>query len=433
MLRSWALALGLTGACLISACIPDDVPPPKPQPASQASAAAPSGADAGASADQGTDTKSLLATVESMKGQLKDKPRGFNVSAALGNLFYDNGKFIDAIEYYSDALDRAAPAEKRIMELSAAGQLNPKAVVPDSCRLDQPTKDDVAQGNKAKALEEIVAAATALAPTDPAGEAACLGQLPLILANLHARRGNGWYLVGNADKARADHTAALALDPVNPEALFFSGALQFETAHGDPAKLAAGKAFWEKLLKVAPDHPRAQIVKETLPRVDQLFGPNANQGMAMAGHPPIDNQSAPPGGAAAPQLPAGMMEAMSNVQHTPEMDAQLDKTTADGEALLQQGKWQEALDMFKQVMPLRPSGKIALDLGIALRELGKPTAERVLTNATRMPGGDPVRAKYELAVYYEKHDPAQAKALYQEIQDDPKVGADAKGRLARLP
>lgn len=433
MVRSWALALGLMGACLSSACIPDDVPPPKPLPANQPGGSGAVAPDGGIG-DPGTDTKSLLATVESMKGQLKDKPRGFNVSAALGNLFYDNGKFIDAIEYYGDALDRAAPAEKRLTELAAAGQLDPKAAVPESCKLDHPTKDDLAQGNKARALEEIVAAAATLAPTDPAGEAACLGQLRLILANTHARRGNSWYLVGNADKARTDHTIALALDPVNPEALFFSGALALENAHGDPAKLAVGKAFWEKLLKVAPDHPRAQIVKETLPRVDQLFGPNAGHGgMDMAGHPPIEGQDAAPGGAAAPQLPAGMAEAMSNVQHTPEMEARLDKTTADGEALLQQGRYQEALDTFKQVMPLRPSGKIALDLGIALRELGKPTAERVLTQATRMPGGDPTRAKYELAIYYEKHDPAQAKALYQEVLDDPKVGADAKARLAKLP
>ncbi len=434
MVRSWALALGLAGVCLISACIPDDLPAAKPLPASQPDASIPATSDGGAVADQSSDMKSLLATVESMKGQLKDKPRGYNVSSALGNLFYDNGKFIDAIEYYSDALERAAPAEKRITELALAGKLDPKAVVPESCRLDRPTKDDVAQGNKVKALEEIVAAATALAPTEPTSEAACLGQLTLILANLHARRGNSWYLVGNSDKARTDHTIALALDPSNPEALFFSGALALETAHGDPVKLAAGKAFWEKLLKVAPEHPRAQIVKETLPRVDQLFGPNANQGaLAMGGHPPMEGQAAPADTAAAPQLPAGMAEAMSNVQRTPELEAQLDKTTADGEALLQQGKWQEALDTFKQVMPLRPSGKIALDLGIALRELGKPTAERVLTQATRMPGGDPVRAKYELAIYYEKHDPAQAKALYQEIVDDPKVGPDAKSRLARLP
>jgi len=71
-------------------------------------------------------------------------------------------------------------------------------------------------------------------------------------------------------------------------------------------------------------------------------------------------------------------------------------------------------------------------MGIALRELGKPTAERVLMNATKMPGADPARATLELAKFYEKSDVPQAKALLQQITSDPKYGAEAKTRLGKL-
>jgi len=434
----WHWTAGIAVAALASAaCIPDEVAPPPPasSPAPDASTPVPkdgtgdlsaNGLDDAANVDQ----KQLLATVDSMKTELRDKPRDFGVNVALGNLYYDNNRFIDAIEYYTDGLKLAAETEKQLNDLTASKSFDPKAPVPASCRLMEPTAKEAKDGPHLRALENVVAGAKALAETDPKGSVACLGQLLPMISNVHARRGNSWYLIGNADRAQGDHAAALALDPDNAEALFFSGALVLETAKGDAVKLAQGKAYWEKLLKVAPNHPRADLVRKTLPRIDQLFGPNAN-----AGHPPTGDGQ--PGEdeepAAAPQLPAGMMQAMQNVQHTPEMDAQLDKTTEEGEALLQKQQWQEALDTFKRVMPLRPSGRIALDLGIALRELGKPTAERVLTQATRMPGGDPQRARYELAVFYEKKDPQQAKTIYADLVNDPKVGADAKARLARLP
>lgn len=418
--------LALT-ALSLSGCIPEEAAPPA-QPAESAPDKAPAGGDvrtaptAGAAvATPPNDSKSLLATVEAMKDQLKDRPRDFNVDAALGNLFYDNGKYIDAIEYYTSALARIAP--KTSFE-GVAGSL------PAGCKLESSDKaadnkaandkPDGGPGPHPRSAEEAAAFADSIASTNPAGATACLKQLVPALANAYSRRGNSWYLIGNVDKARVDHIAALKLDPNNPDALFFSGAVEMETARGDPAKLAAGKAFWERLLKVAPDHPRSELVRQTLPRANELFGAPA-RGMPSGG-----------GTASAPALPAGLADSMQKVEHTPEMEAQLDKTTAEAEAMLDKQQWQAALDTLKQVMPLRPSGRTALGMGIALRELGKPTAERVLMQATRLPGGDPPRAKYELAIFYKKSDPAQAKALFQEVADDPKIGPKAKAELALL-
>ena len=131
-------------------------------------------------------------------------------------------------------------------------------------------------------------------------------------------------------------------------------------------------------------------------------------------------------------LSAGVAEAASNVKLTPELSRQLDETLAGGEKLLTEAKWQEALDTFKGVMPLRPDGRVALGLGIALRELGKPTAERVLTQAMRMPGGDAPRATYELALFYEKADAAKARSLFESLASDSNWGPKSKVRLAGL-
>ena len=420
-MRRIAVGTALAGA-LLAACIPD-APPEPPAPKVAAT-------DAGTPADLGTaDSKSLLSMVEAIKGQLKDRPRDFSINVALGNLYYDNGRFIEAVQYFTEAFELIAASEKHVAGLVATKALPTKTPVPEACKFDRPGDEEHAKGLRQRTLESIASTGTQLEAGDPKGALACWGQLVLPLANIHAKRGNAWYLVGNSDKARQDHTAALALDPNNAEALFFSGAITLELSRGEPAKLAEGKRFWEKLLKVAPDSSRASMVKETLPKVDELFGPHAQD--PMAGHPPVAGESRQMPQGPGP-LPAGVAEAAANVPRTAETEAALDKMTADAEALLGKGEWQQALDAFKGVMPLKPSGRLALGMGIALRELGKPTAERVLMQATQMPGGDPPRAKLELAIFYEKKDPAQARQLLTSLVDDPSVGAAAKTRLGNL-
>src|SRR6185437_3747010 len=50
------------------------------------------------------EAKALLARVEAMKDQLKDKPKSIEVTVALGSLYYDNGKYLDAVDYYRQAI-----------------------------------------------------------------------------------------------------------------------------------------------------------------------------------------------------------------------------------------------------------------------------------------------------------------------------------------
>lgn len=409
----------------LSACIPDD---PPPAPAAAAVEAAPTAA--GKVAD-GQDEKGLLKAVESMKAEIKDRPRDFGINLALGNLFYDNGRYVEALEYYRDAERIAAEVERALISTKD----RPAAKkTPESCR----PEDESAKDGR-RSFEKVAEAVKALSDASSPEAVACLRQLAPRVAQLHARQGNAWYLVGNGDKAREAHEAALAIDPDEPEALFFRGAHILENAKGDEAKLSAGRAEWEHLLRVAPDHPRATIVRETMPRIDELFGAKAvakahgHGAGAMAGHPPIGEAPQGDGPMAGPgPLPAGMAEAMQKTPMTPELAKSLDQKLADGDLLLAKGEWQAALDTFKGVMPLRPDGRVALGMGVALRELGKPTAERVLLQATRMPGGDAARAQYELGRLYETTQPAKARETYEAIKADPTWGRKASERLAAM-
>src|SRR5207248_6544908 len=107
-----------------------------------------------------------------------------------------------------------------------------------------------------------------------------------------ARRGNALYLIGNPDSALAEHKRVLERSPDYPESLFFVGAILLEQSKGDKAKLAEGKKYWKRLLEVAPDHPRAALVRETLPRADEVFKPQAQM---PVGHPPVGEPGLPPG------------------------------------------------------------------------------------------------------------------------------------------
>jgi tetratricopeptide (TPR) repeat protein len=372
---------------LLAACIPDEAPP-------AVTTAATSRVDP-------HDTKGLLQTVDALEHELKGRARDFGINLALGNLYADNGRYVEALGYYRDAEAVVAGAEA---SLSAA----PRRPPPPADCLPRTAADTADR----RSVEQVLQLAAARGGAEGL---ACLAGLSSTLAQLHARQGNAWYLAGNADKARERHERALRLDPDEPESLFFRGADLLESSRGDVQKREAGRAAWERLVKVAADHPRAAVARETLPHIDELFGPKA---------------TAPP--AAPPPLPEGAAAASAAVERTPGLAQQLDARLAQGERLLADAKWQEALDTFKAVMPLRPDGRVALGMGIALRELGRPTAERVLTQATRLPGGDASRATYELAVLLEKQNRAKARSLLESLAADPAWGPKAQQRLAGL-
>jgi len=388
------------------------------------------------------DPKALLAAVDRMQGELKGRPKTFEVLSALGNLYYENGRYLDAVDSFRQALSLAAPVEARREELQQQ-RVKPARDLPLECRRSGP----------GYGLTQIAQAARKL---DPPRELRCLDSALEMAVGARARRGNALYLVGNPDGALAEHRRVLAESPDHPESLFFVGAIVLEQSRGDKAKLEEGKKYWRRLLQVAPDHPRAALVKESLPRADEMFAAKP-EGPMPAGHPDV---ALPPGhpaiGGNAPAAPmahrgAGpedrpgvdektvqaVAEAAANTERTPELEKGLDELTAQAEALLDQGRYQEARDTIVRVMPMRPDdARTAAAMGGAMRGLGRgQLAERVLTRALELDPRQP-RALFELGkLLASRGDKAGAREMFRAAQSaDPKF-AQSHGipqELARI-
>ena len=114
-MKRLALALALF------ACKPSQPPAPP--------AASPPG-DPGSS-------KALLAEVDRLQEQIKNKPKTFEVVSALGNLYYENGRYLEAIDAFREAEEMAAPAQAEAQALRKKG-VKPAAEVPPECRRSGP-------------------------------------------------------------------------------------------------------------------------------------------------------------------------------------------------------------------------------------------------------------------------------------------------------
>jgi len=388
--------------------------------------------DGGALALDTTDPKKLLAAVDALSGPLKDSQKPFEVLSALGNLYYDNGRYLDAVDSLRQALEKAAPVEVAADALRARG-VKRAAVLPAECKKAPP----------AVGLEQVAAAAKKLEATEPAKALACDEQLQGDINDLRARHADALYLIGQPETALEEHKQVLARAPDSPESLFFVGAITLELSQGDKSKLEEGKRYWRRLLQVAPDHPRAALVKESLPNADTLFSPRQPESPAPAtadqalppGHPSIDGPAAAPaapraptdappaGGGPTPEQLQAIAEAASQTERTPELEQGLDSLTAQADQDLDSGHYQEARDKMVRVMPMRPDDpRTAAVLGAAMAGLGKPEmAERVLGRALQEDPRQP-RALYELGkLLAARGDKAGAKEKFTALQS-----ADAK-------
>jgi tetratricopeptide (TPR) repeat protein len=350
-------------------------------------------------------SKALLAEVDRLKDQIKHKPKTFEVVSALGNLYYENGRYLEAVDAFREAEELAAPAQVEADALRKKG-VKPVASLPAECRRSGPEYG----------LARIAEAARKL---DPPQQLRCLDNALDMALQDTARRGNSLYLVGNPDSALAEHRQVLARSPDYPESLFFVGAILLEQSNGDKKQLAEGKKHWQRLLKVAPDSPRATIVRETLPKADEVFKPRP-EGQMPAGHPPVaQRDDLPPGhppigggqpgapmahsGAQAPGEPSAeelrnLEEAVANTKRTPELEKGLDDLLAESEKALDQGRYQEARDAAVRVMPMRPDDpRTSAAMGGAMRGLGRmEMAQRTLMHALQLDPKQP-RALYEMA------------------------------------
>jgi len=379
---------------------------------------------AGAGALDPTDSKALLAEVDRLKDQLKDKPKTFEVLSALGNLYYDNGRYLEAVDTLRQAEELSAPFEAEAQALRKEG-VKPAAELPGECRRSGAEYGLVQIAQMAKRL-------------DPPHRLRCLDAALQMAQDVRARRGNSFYLIGNPDAALAEHRKVLERSPDYPESLFFVGAILLEQSGGEKTKLVEGKKYWARLLEKAPDSPRAPLVRDSLPRADEIFKPHP-EGALPIGHPSVaqEDERLPLGhpavgggqpgspmnhsGASAQPTPEeirNMQEAVQNTERTPELEKGLDDLLVEGEKDLDEGKYQDARDAVVRVMPMRPGdARAAAELGGAMRGLGRTEmAQRTLGRALQLDPKQP-RALYEMGkLLAQQGDKAGALQSFQALQ-----------------
>ncbi|MGA9523912.1 MAG: tetratricopeptide repeat protein, partial [Myxococcaceae bacterium] len=233
---------------------------------------------------------------------------------------------------------------------------------------------------------------------DPAGAAACA--LAALKPAIDAERmlGHARFLTGDTDGALTTLERVLQLAPDDGEALYAHATVLFEAKPDDVKALAQAKAEWEQFLKSEPTSPRVAWTRRMIARADQAIaagGVSALDKKQVAGAqakvasappsmaPPFaaPMQAAPmqAGSASPPPLTREAMEAFQNTQITPEMLERFAKLIDEGEVHLASGRFQEALENYKQVMPYQPdNARLRAGMAWALVALKRqPMADRV--------------------------------------------------------
>jgi tetratricopeptide (TPR) repeat protein len=184
-----------------------------------------------------------------MRAEVDRREKPLEVLVALGNLYFENGRYPDAIGWYGQAIALAEPGRRRYGALPQAVRAKAKA----SCPSAAPRA-----GAPRPGYAELSAAAEAREKRrDLAGAAACwrAALAPAVAARV--QRANAYLLSGDPAKAIAEHEAALADAPDDPDALWFLGLALADSAQGDVARLERARSLWHRLEQVQPGGPHA--------------------------------------------------------------------------------------------------------------------------------------------------------------------------------
>ncbi|OJH40128.1 tetratricopeptide repeat protein [Cystobacter ferrugineus] len=373
----------------------------------------------------------LLKQLEGMQG-LREREKTFEIASSLGKLYYTSGRFEESIPYLQQAEDKAKST--RELFLAQRKKLGGGAV---------PSAEEARCGftEQTPMEERAKVAAERAKKGDTAGAVAC-GRAALELSlDVESMRANALFLTNDAPGALKVYERVLEVAPSFADALFGRSAVLYETRGEDLKALRGAHEGFEAFIAAHPNSPRVSLARKLSRMTDEAEKAGGMKKWLATreedrrirsskldlsrGAPPMARASAPNaggqpmaagpmqgGGASAPMISQETMEAMNSVEHTPELEAHLDQTVAQGEDLLAKGRYDEALTAYRQVMPLRPDGRVKAGLAWTLVGLGKPTAERVWGVAV---SSDPAAVDKLGETLKAKGDTKGAKALWTKL------------------
>jgi tetratricopeptide (TPR) repeat protein len=313
----------------------------------------------------------VMKKVESSP-ELKDKDKPFEIAVSLGKLYLGQGRYSDAALYFSQALSAAAEARRLAKQLGTASATTP---IPAQC---EPTADKtLAQ------LVERTKAAQAAGPSKRDEAIGCARAAVSALPEVDVLAGHSLFLNGSFDDALKTYSQSLDTFPNNLEARYARAALVLDSKGDDVKFLQSAKVDFELVTAAKPPSARQRQAETLLKRTVEAL---AAGGLSKVAPAPSTAQAAATPTPTAPPLSPQMMEAFQNTPRTPEMEAKFEKLVVDAETHLAKGRFQEALDNYKQVMPFQPdNARLRAGMACSLFGLQKPMAERVWTVASQSP------------------------------------------------
>ncbi len=342
---------------------------------------------------------------------LEGRDKTFEVASAMSKLFYQAGRYAEATLYFRQTLEKAAPARKDQRRLAAKGRSGEPKSVPPGCL----------SGPQAK-LDEQHALSRELEKTDPAAAFACLSHALLQAEDIRGLLAQSLFLSGKLPDALLELDLLVAENPSNANAYFTRAATRYELAGDDLGALKQSSADFARYLSLEPKGARTPLARALSARIDKAVVAGGllklNQAEDAERHAKakaLTVAAAPPQGTGngMPQLTQEMVDAVQNTERTPELNEGLSKLVEEGEAHLSQGRFEEALDAYKRVVPFQPqNGRAKAGMAWSLVGLGKPSADRIWSVAVE---SDPKSVDALGDLLKQKGNAKGAKALWAKL------------------
>lgn len=348
---------------------------------------------------------------------LRERDKTFEIAMSVANLYHSNGRFTDAAEYFRQAWEIGKPVREAFKPIRG------QAPAPNGCSLRQAPMQALLDG---------------LATLPPAERTACIHTAMSAVIDAGESRAAALFLAGQPDEAIATLDAVLAEAPHSAEALFSRASILLERRGSDVKALQRARSDLQTLQQGHPQSPRAFRARALLTRIDEAIAAGGVQKLAAAKaadrrkNPPAIAAAAPPpppqGGM--PALSQETMEAFQKVQRTPELEQKLAKLVEEGEVELAKGRFEDALNRYRQVMPLDPeNGRVRAGLAWAMVGLQRPAADRIWTVAVQ---SDPAAVEMLGVTLQANGDTQGAQQLWKRLADSAPDYARQTGLAERL-
>jgi len=360
---------------------------------------------------------------------LKSREKSFDVAVAVGKLYYSSARYAEAAEYLGQAWPKTERA--RQLYLQQAKKAGAPLTPPDACRQPMELKALLAEMEKRAASN------------DAAGSAGCGAMAMDQVLEAEEMRGNALAVEGDAKGAAESYQRVLQVDPKREGSLYGHAMALIESRPDDVPSLRTARSDLASVLATAEASNRRELVRLTSDRLNLAItaggftklaaneaaerkakGPPktppfvaralVGQGMGGPGPGPMQQPGTDHPGPT-PEQVQRMAEAAQNMERTPEVEAGFAKLVEQGEESLAKGRYQEALDAYKRVVPFQPeNGRAKAGMAWAMVGLDRqPMADRVWTVAVST---DPAAVDHLGDLLQQKGDEKGAKALWAKLK-----------------